>query len=327
MKKLSIGIIGTGAIATQFVQEALQFDGIKLAAVVARDYQKTQQFATKWQIPQAFATVEELLADVSIDAVYIATLHPTHAQYSKQALLANKHVLCEKPAAIKPWQIAELHTIAKQQHKLFMEAITIGFHPLYQEIKNKIQQGEIGTLTHIEVTLGKMSKKEHKHTPELAGGCIYDIGIYNLFLILDFLGMPINMQAQMRKHRQWDVPGTVQMLMQHQRGEQSYNMMTMDACSTTMATFIGTEGTIIIPKSWTLAQQYNIVKPDGEVIEHHHKINSWLGYELLAFHQLILEGKIESDIISHKTSYQLQQIIEQLYECLDLSLPEEAIII
>ena len=322
---LRLGIIGTGAIATQFAKEANQNEHIALAGVVARNFEKTQAFAAEHQILKAFDSVETFLADETIDAVYVATLHPTHAAYSKQALLAGKHVLCEKPAAIKPWQIEELMTIAKTQNKLFMEAMTVGFHPLYQEIKKEIASGAIGTVTHDESTFGKMSKKEHKHTAELAGGCIYDIGIYNLYLILDLLGMPTRMQAQVRQHRTWDVPGTVQLLAEHESGAQSYSFMTMDALSTTQANILGTEGTITIPKGWTVPTSYTVETVDGTVREATLPREKWLGYELEAFYQTIQNGQIENPTMTWEKSLQLQQMIDALYSKLDIVVPDEAI--
>lgn len=324
---LKIGIIGTGAIASQFIKEANMNKRVDVVAVTARDYAKTTAFAEKWGIPTVYKTVDALLENTEIEAIYIATLHPTHPYYAIKGLEAGKHVLSEKPAALTVAQIDKITTLAKQKNKLFMEAMTVGFNPLYQEIKGIIKSGKIGTVTHVESMFGRMSAKDHKHTPEQAGGCIYDIGIYNIFLILDLLGPVKKIQLQGKKHRAWDVIGTVQLLAEHQNGGQSYSYMTMDSISTSKAAIIGTEGTIEIGEGWTTPHEYKVSYRDGTFDEVKIEDENWLGYELEAFVELVETGETESKIMPYQMSLEIQKTIESIYSELEIELPTEAILV
>lgn len=321
MQKVKFGVIGAGRIAEQFVSEAALSEKVEVAAITARNFEKTKAFAQEKNIPTTYETVEELLNDASIEAIYVATLHPTHYEFTIEALRHGKNVLCEKPATLTYDQMKHVQEVAKEEDKLFMEAMTIGHHPLYKEIKAAIANGEIGEVTHVESTFGSMSTKEHKHTVDLAGGCVYDIGIYNIFLIYDLLGPAVRLQTQKKMHRTWDVVGTVQLLAEHVTGAQSYSFMTMDALSTSSAAIIGTEGTIELGKGWTVMSEYTITKPDGTVVKRELENPRWLGYEMDHFADLIREGKKESDIMPLSKSMALQKIIKEIYIQEDLPLP------
>ncbi|GBU10832.1 oxidoreductase [Erysipelotrichaceae bacterium] len=324
---IRFGVIGSGAIATQFVKEAMLNETIQIIGVVARNLEKTTVFAKEYEIETVYETVEEMLASTQIDAIYIASLHPTHALYSIMALESGKHVLCEKPCSLTPQQMLKIQEAAIKSGKLFMEAMTIGFHPLYQEMKAKIGDGIIGEITHIESHLGRMSLKEHKHFPNLAGGCIYDIGIYNIFFILDLLGPIQKTKTLGRKHRKWDVIGTVQVLAEHKNGAHSYSYMTMDSLSSGRAVIIGTKGTIEIEPSWSTPHKYTIKFPESEDLVYTYETSCWLGFEIAAFAKLIAQGKVESPMITWERSLEIQETIAQIYADLGIELPEEAILI
>ncbi len=91
---LRIGIIGAGSIAAEFA------DANAIAAVASRDRGRAEAFASAHDVPRAYGSYPELLADAELDAVYIATPHRQHAEWTLAALAAGKHVLCEKPLTI-----------------------------------------------------------------------------------------------------------------------------------------------------------------------------------------------------------------------------------
>ncbi|MGL5041876.1 MAG: Gfo/Idh/MocA family protein [Culicoidibacterales bacterium] len=324
---LNIGIIGTGVIATQFASEAQKNPRVKLVGVCARNLEKTKKFAAQFGIEHVYERVEQLCESKQIDAIYIASLHPTHPQYAISALNRQKHVLCEKPAALTVTQIEQIKRAATSNQKLFMEAMTVGFHPLYQQIKQVIASGKIGEITHVETSLGRKSQKEHKHAPELAGGCVYDIGIYNIFCTLDLLGEIKSLTTLKQMHQIWDVVGTIQVLAEHKSGQHSYMYMTMDSISANSATIIGTKGTIQIPQSWTTPETYTITLLDGSVETITRPNTSWLGHELEAFVDTIEAGKHACPTMPLEMSKQIQQTIAQIYESAELVLPQSAILI
>lgn len=310
-KKLNFGIIGTGRIAGQFAKEALGNPRINLAGVSARNYEKTKDFANKYSVDRAYSTVDELLADKGIDAIYVASFHPTHFPYTMRALKAGKHVLCEKPAVLKAEDMERVVAKAREKKLLFTEAMTVGFNPVYQEIKREIEKGSIGEVVHVESSYGSVSSKIHKHNPKQAGGALYDIGIYNIFLTVDLLGVPTEISALSRDNR-WGVEGSVSFLGKHSSGATSSFYATMDSISGELAKIIGTEGIIEIHPSWTVAKGFIVRTKDGQVWEHTSSEEVWLGYEIEAFTSAVLSGTTESPVMTYEKSLNLHHTIDEI---------------
>ena len=268
---MKVAVIGCGTIANAaHIPSYMNNNKVEIKYFCDIRLERAEKAVEKYGCGVAIKDYKEVLADPEVIAVSVCTPNNVHSQISIDALKAGKHVLCEKPATITPEQLRHVLKSAKDANKLFMEAMTIGLNPMYQAIKKLIAEDVIGEITHVESSMGAMSSKAHKHTPELAGGCIYDIGIYNLFFQYDLLGPVVRMQTQKRMHRTWDVVGTVQLISEHANGGESYAFMTMDALSTGRAAIIGTKGTIELAKGWTMGSSYTITTADGrhETVEY-----------------------------------------------------------
>jgi predicted dehydrogenase len=313
MKKINFGIIGTGRIAQQFLDEAKKNEKINIVGICARNFEKTIDIAKKYNINKPYENTGEMLKDKDIDAVYIATMHPTHFAYTIKSLNAGKHVLCEKPAVLKKEELEEVVELAKEKNLLFMEAMVVGFNPLYKQIKEIIKKGEIGTVVHVETSFGSKSTKVHKHNPKQAGGALYDIGIYNIFFLTDLLGIPVDIEARARKN-EWKVEGSVTGLLEYRDGATGSFYATMDSVSGNSAKIIGLDAMIEIPDNWTLAEKF-ILKRLGEE-DKTFKItgDKWLGYEMDSFVETILNGKIENEIMTYEKSMNLHKTIDMIKE-------------
>lgn len=315
MKKIGFGIVGTGRIAGQFVEEASKNKNIKLVGVSARNYEKTIEFANGNNIEKAYESVEELLLNDDIDAIYVASYHPTHYTYTMRALEAGKHVLCEKPAVLSAAQMEKVVAKAREKKLIFMEAMTVGFNPVYKEMKKEIAEEGIGKIVHIESSYGRVSTKVHKHNPKQAGGALYDIGIYNIFLLTDILGEPAEVTAVSRSNA-WGVEGSVSYLGKHENGATSSFYATMDSISGETAKIIGTEGVIEILAPWTTATKFILKKADGSVKEYELEEGVWLGYEIEAFVETILDEKTENSIMTYENSLILHKTVDKIKKSL-----------
>lgn len=313
VKKINFGIIGTGRIAQQFMDEAQKNEKIDLVGICARNYEKTVDIAKKYNIDKAYESSSDMLKDENIDAVYIATMHPTHFAYTMKALDAGKHVLCEKPAVLKKEELEEVIKSAEEKKLLFMEAMTVGFNPLYKQMKELINNGQIGTVVHVESSFGSKSTKIHKHNPKQAGGALYDIGIYNVFFFTDLLGVPTEIDARARKN-QWGVEGSVTGLLEYEGGVTGSFYATMDSISGNSAKIIGTEGMIEIPDSWTAAKKFILKKlgEDDKVFEM--DTDMWLGYEMDSFVDTLLSEKVENEIMTYEKSMELHKTMDMIKE-------------
>ena len=177
------GIIGPGAIANNYADGLAQSQSGKLTAIASRDAARRTSFGDKYAIPAAkrYADYASILADQDVDAIYIATPHPWHAELSIQALRAGKHVLCEKPAGMNAAEVTAVTEVAGQEGRFFMEAFMYRCHPQIARVLQIIAAGEIGTLQHIKTHFGFNAPYQpgsRLYEMALGGGGILDVGGY-----------------------------------------------------------------------------------------------------------------------------------------------------
>ena len=181
-------VIGPGGIANRFSGALPAVPGARLSAVFARDASKGQAYANQWQREgEAPARVTTVLAEVlgsdEVDAVYIATPHSHHGEYVRAALEAGKPVLCEKPLVTTHAEGQALVTLARSRGVFLMEALWTRFLPAYDVAARLLQDGAIGELRAMQSSFcfSSVYNPEHRQwNPALAGGALWDIGIYNL---------------------------------------------------------------------------------------------------------------------------------------------------
>lgn len=176
-----MGIIGAGRIAG-FMGETLQgMDNVARYAIAARDYERAKAFADQYGFEKAYGSYEEMLADPSVDLVYVATPHSHHYDHVKLCLEHGKHVLCEKAFTVNEGQARELFAMAKERGLLLTEAIWTRYMPMRKTLDEVLASGVIGTPHMLTANLSYIIDWKDRITkPELAGGALLDIGIYTL---------------------------------------------------------------------------------------------------------------------------------------------------
>jgi len=140
-------VAGTGFIGPVHV-EALRRLGRPIAGVLGSSLEKGQRAAQQLGLPRAYATFAELLADPDVGTVHIASPNRHHFEQSQAAIVAGKHVICEKPLAMNMRESAELMTLAKPQTAVTAVCYNIRFYPLCLEARQRIAAGELGELYH-----------------------------------------------------------------------------------------------------------------------------------------------------------------------------------
>ncbi len=180
-RSLSWGIISTGRIAGYFAEDLTKSMSGKLAAVASRDMAKAQIFAGRHGIPNAHGSYEALLADPSVEAVYIATPHPQHATWIARAAEAGKHVLCEKPLAMNAHEARQAVSACRRNRVLLMEAFMYRCHPQIPRIVELVRSGALGKVGLIQASFSfqrPFNATQRLWNRELGGGAILDIGCY-----------------------------------------------------------------------------------------------------------------------------------------------------
>ncbi|MFT7776221.1 Gfo/Idh/MocA family protein [Roseateles sp.] len=181
------GVIGPGGIANRFAAALAGVPGARLAAVFARDAAKGKAYAAQWQRDGEAARVTtalpDLLADPTVDAIYVATPHSHHGEYVRAALSAAKPVLCEKPLVTTRAEGQALVDLARKRQVFLMEALWTRFLPAYELAGRLLRDGAIGELRAMQSSFCFAAEYDPLHrqwNPALAGGALWDIGIYNL---------------------------------------------------------------------------------------------------------------------------------------------------
>lgn len=181
-----IGIIGNGRIAGRFVAEAKCVSGVSIQGVYNPHTESAQRFANEHGI-DAFLTTD-VLYDKS-EIIYVATPHETHYAYVKDALLHDKHVICEKPLVLKKEQAEELFALAKERNKILFEGIKTAYCPGFNNLINVACSGMIGSVRYVDACFTKLENKENRElTDPVYGGSFLELGSYCLLPVLKLFG-------------------------------------------------------------------------------------------------------------------------------------------
>ena len=154
---MRLGVLGTGKIVQEFLPMVQAIDTIQLAGLLTTPHSvaRAQELQRRYHVEQLYTDYQQLLADVTIDTVYVALPNSLHYQFTKQALLAGKNVICEKPFTLDAAQLDELTDLAQNQDLVLIEAITNQYLENYQAIKADL--GRLGDLKIIECNYSQYS--------------------------------------------------------------------------------------------------------------------------------------------------------------------------
>lgn len=185
---VSIGIVGTGRIAPRFLSEAKYVSG----AIIECAYNPERESAVKFEAAYGIRTYiddyEGFLGQV--DAVYIASPHETHYDYARRAMLAGKHVLCEKPLTFTRAEAEELYLMAKDQGVVLMEGIKTAYCPGFLQMMNVAKSGIIGEIRDVEACFSRLADIDSREmTDRIYGGAFLEYGGYPLLPIFKLLGI------------------------------------------------------------------------------------------------------------------------------------------
>ncbi len=187
MKPVRWGILGPGSIAQNFVDGLAEVPSGELTAIASRTAARLARFGIRNNIEAAkrYPSYEALVADPEVDAVYISTPHPWHAEWAIKAMRAGKAVLVEKPAGMNAAEVLALTEVAAQCGSFFMEGFMYRCHPQIARLLEIIASGEIGTLRHLKTSFGfaaPFDPDSRHYDRNLGGGGILDVGGYPVSL-------------------------------------------------------------------------------------------------------------------------------------------------
>jgi predicted dehydrogenase len=181
MKKVRWGVLSTANIGVRKVIPAmLRAELSTVTAIASRDLAKARTVAAQLNIPTAYGSYEELVADPNIDAIYNPLPNQLHVPWTIRAAEAGKHVLCEKPLSMTLAEAQSLLPVRDRTGVLIGEAFMIRSHPQWLRLRALIDEGRIGTLRSIAAFFSYFNTDPAniRNIPETGGGALYDIGCY-----------------------------------------------------------------------------------------------------------------------------------------------------
>lgn len=300
-KTIRWGIVGAGRIARRFAQGVAHVPGARVSAVWSRRAAPAESLAQDFGAA-ACPSFEALLAS-GIDAVYIATMQDSHAHYAIAALEAGLPVLCEKPATVNAAQLERVLDAARGAQRLFMEAMKPPFYPLYRALRAHLQADPIGPvgLVRAGCSVANVPADHPSFSFEHAGGALLDIGVYEMFLAVDWLGAPREVQTVGRLGAT-GVDTFASLNCQHEHGIAQL-FCGLDLHGFGDALLAGPLGNVTIHANWWNPARATIRYVDGRTVELDEPFEGGgLNYETAHFCELLRAGALESPLMPHETS-------------------------
>lgn len=309
------GILGMGNIAKRFMKGLSFSKNGQLYAVASLTPSKRDEFSLSYPDIKVYESYEDLLNDDQIDAVYIALRHADHYRWAKEALLKNKAVLCEKPATLSYEQTKELCELSKKKHTFFMEGMKTRFIPMIDEIKSLIEKGVIGEIQRVETSFCSdvpYNAKSYLFDKE-QGGALYDVGIYNVASILDYIQSPIaHIQIDYKENYGIDIFDDVELTFES--GQSASIRCAIDRAEEKSMRIIGTLGEITATPFYRPIRA-TVTFCDGEsfVGEKPYVFDDFYG-EIEEVHRCIGYVLSESEKMTHQDSLDCIEVIEKIKE-------------
>jgi predicted dehydrogenase len=323
---LRIGILGAARVAPAVViKPARKNPEVIVTAVAARDGSRARQFADKHGIPRAYDSYEALLNDPGVDAVYNPLPNALHGRWTREALEAGKHVLCEKPFMANSREAREIADLAARSGLVVMEAFHYRYHPFAARVQQIIASGELGTLQRVEAAdcfwMPKFSANAYNY--ELGGGALMDLGSYVVDMLRTFGGSTPEVVSAQAKLRSPQVDRAMTAELRFPEGHTGHlrcSLWSSDPPHYT-ARVIGDRGELrlhpVIPY-----QQFSVRSADGRRVERFFKARSTYEYQLEAFAAAVLRG--EPVKTTPAEAVENMTVIDEIYRAAGLS-PREPV--
>lgn len=313
MAQLRYGILSTSSIAPRFIAAVREINGGELVAVSSRTLQKAQEKAVQWNIPKSYGSHAELLADETVNIVYISAVNSQHYPLAKLALEAGKHVICEKPCTTTAAHTRELFALAKEKGLFLMEAEKMLFLPTLLEVKKQIDAGKLGKIHMAELSHSfPAGYNAWQFDKALGGGTLLSSGIYAVQLLVWLFGdikTIRGIKSSLADGTEWQYILT---------GEMECGLLFSMKNSTgaildNTARLYGEKGYVEIPEYWKARKaEFHIKGQQQERIEF--PCEHELVYEAEHIAECMAQGRLTSPVVTEELSVAGIAALEQVEE-------------
>ncbi len=211
---MRVGITGAGMTVPWFLEAAELIPEMEIGALFARKEEKRKELCEKYHIPAAYDSYEKLLADESLDVLYLPLPNSLHYSFAKQALEAGKHLIMEKPFTVTYAEAKELAELAESKGLLLFEAVTNQYNPNYEKVRELLPG--LGDMKIVQLNYSQYSSRYDAFKqgivapvfdPEKAGGALLDLNVYNIHFVTGLFGEPQSVHYYPNMERGVDTSG------------------------------------------------------------------------------------------------------------------------
>jgi predicted dehydrogenase len=195
------GILSTARINRPILAAAGASQRAEIVAVGSRDQGRADAYAHEHGIARAHGSYEALLADTSVEAVYISLPNSLHVEWTVRALEAGKHVLCEKPFSRRPAEVERAFDLAAASGLVLSEALMWRHHPQARRLSELVAEGAIGRLRIVRATFSQQlvelqGPDDARFDPAFDGGSLMDLGCYCVSALRLLAGEPLSARGE-----------------------------------------------------------------------------------------------------------------------------------
>ncbi len=312
---MKFGLIGAGLIGKKFVDACQLVPEAEIVAVSSATPGKAQAFAAEKGISSYYDSYEDMLKDADIDCVYICTTHNFHYENLLLCIEYNKHVICEKCMVLTQKDAEDIFAKARAKNLFVMEALWTRFVPSMVTAKEWITSGKIGTVKLADYRVGFKAPDDPNHrliNPKLAGGALYDIGVYSIQNTTFLIGQELlEIKSFMETDLSKKVDATTCVMARFTDSIATF--MSSFTCEIDdYCTIYGTKGKITVENPF-FVDKATLRLDDGTVeVFETERIN---GFEFEIAHAIkrINAGYLESDIITQKNTSDCAGIFDKCF--------------
>jgi predicted dehydrogenase len=321
------GVLGTGGIAGTMTDDLLGA-GHSVTAVGSRSRDSAKRFATEHGLPRAHGSYEDLVADVEVDAIYVATPHTAHAANALFAIEAGKHVLVEKPFTINAAEAAEVVSAAERRGVVVLEAMWTRFLPHMLRIREILGSGVLGEVRTVIAEHDGMASQDPEGrmlNPALGGGALLDLGIYPVSFAWDVFGRPETVQAN-GSLGPTGVDRQTALILGYPGGAQALLHTQLDGTGRNAAIVIGTEGRIEIDPVWFAPAPFTRFDSSGRVLERFDQpvVGRGMYYQAAALERMVATGVFATPELPPEESVAIMGTLDEARRQIGLRYPGEA---
>ncbi len=312
MKTYKFGIIGAGFIANRFTTVLKENERANIVAVVDKDTEKARKFAEKHGVPRVLSFDE--LWNEELDAVYVGLPNNAHVPVTVEALNHGLNVICEKPMAMTVALMDQLLEAQKAAGRILMEGMWSRCLPVFDKINEWIQTGRIGEVRMIDSSFSENPPfvPEHRlYNPELGGGSMFDVGIYNIAYAIGLLGTPSKVDG-MAVIGKTGVDEQAVITMEFENGAIAYSSCGFQTKTIADARIYGTKGYIWSPDFYKADLCVLYDDAGNEIERFTDSFTDGFVYEIEHFISLLDKGVTESDRLTLTDSMLYAKIYDEL---------------